>query len=345
VDDTPAAPTEDPSGGPAASSAPGGGASMPDSPWAPGTEPEAESGDGRVAAEAATTQPLGGGPMGPRHRRRGKGTWILVTAAVVAAALVAGGLILSASDDGNGSASPGATPSAATSLPPVTAPGSLEAKAVTVPLGVRLTWSPSATADQGYRVFRDDTQIATVASTETTYTDANAGVGQTYTYGVAGLGSGGRESDPVTVGVDVPVPPLSKARLDGSFTVKVKVTSASGYTDYAKRFTIGWDFTPKCRQGPCNVRWKDLSDKDFRATLKRKGATYKGSDSGPLNAKCGDTVVTSTVDISFKVVKAKAVEGAWTATKITGTMVQAEEAQLGCVATRLDQTITGTLLS
>ena len=55
--------------------------------------------------------------------------------------------------------------------------------------------------------------------------------------------------------------------------------------------------------------------------------------------------MTSTVAINVKVVKAKAIEGAWTATRIKGTMVQTEEAQLGCVATRLDQSVIGTVVS
>ena len=71
--------------------------------------------DGRAAVETATTQPLDGGPPGPGHRRRGKGTWILVTAGLVAAALVAGGLILSARNDGNGSGGSGRSAGRSTS--------------------------------------------------------------------------------------------------------------------------------------------------------------------------------------------------------------------------------------
>jgi fibronectin type 3 domain-containing protein len=264
---------------------------------------------------------------------------------LVAAALVAGGLVL-ANRDTEEPAPPGSSPSLGASVSATVAPpGSLEAKATAVPLGVTLSWTASADAVQGYRVYRGESQIATVPPITTTYTDTAAQPGNTYTYGVVSRGSGPLESDPLSVVVEVPVPPLSKARLDGDFNVNVKVTSASGYTDYAKKFKIGWEFTPRCSEGPCDVKWKDLSDKDFRATLKRSGATYKGSDSGPLNARCGDTVVTSKLEISFKVVKAKAIEGAWTATKIRGTIVQTEKAQLGCVSTRLDQAIMGTRLS
>jgi hypothetical protein len=261
---------------------------------------------------------------------------------VMAAALVVVGLVLEAGSDEPG---PSAT-SAGPSIPAtVTPPSGLSAKPTVVPLGVDLSWTASPDAAEGYRVYRDSAQIATVSSTETAYADTSAVPGETYEYDVVGLASTTAQSEPVSVTITVPTPKLSKARLSGDFTVKVTVTSATGYTDYAKHFTIGWSFTPKCKEGPCNVRWKDLSDKDFRATLKRTGASYKGSDSGPLNARCGDTIVTSTVDIAFKVVKAKAVDGAWTATRIKGTIVQTEEAQLGCVATRLDQSIVGTLLS
>jgi hypothetical protein len=259
-------------------------------------------------------------------------------------ALLLGGLALATRTNGAGPAPSGTGPSPASIQPSVAPPTALQATATAVPLGVTLTWSASADAVQGYRVFRGESQIATLPASATTYTDTAAQPGDTYTYGVASRGSGTQESDPLSVQVEVPVPPLSKARLDGDFNVHVRVTDASGYTDYAKKFTIGWEFTPKCDEGPCDVRWKDLSDKDFRATLKRSGARYRGSDSGPLNARCGETVVTSKLQIDFKVVKAKAIDGAWTATRIKGTVVQTEAAQLGCVSTRLDQAITGTRL-
>jgi hypothetical protein len=262
-----------------------------------------------------------------------------VVAIVVAAALVVGGLVLEAGSDEPGGGGSSAGPSAPALVAP---PTGLQAKPTVVPLGVDLSWTTSPDATEGYRVYRDDAQIATVTASETAYADTSAVPGQTYQYGVAGLASATAQSEPASVTITVPTPKLSKARLAGDFTVKVTVTSASGYTDYAKHFTIGWSFTPKCGEGPCDVRWKDLSDKDFRATLKRTGATYRGSDSGPLNARCGDTIVTSTVDIDLEVVKAKAIDGAWTATKVKGTIVQTEEAQLGCVATRLDQSIVGT---
>ena len=333
LDETPAPPIEPrPENDVSAGSPP----EMPESPWAPDS-PEAAA-DAQAAEAAVPAAPVGP----PTKRSRGRGIWILVAAIVVASALVVGGLVLEAGSDEPSAAPTSPTPSIPATIAP---PTGLTATPTVVPLGVNLAWTASPDAAEGYRVFRDDAQIATLPSTETTYADGTAVPGKTYQYGVVGLASTTAQSEPASATITVPTPKLSKARLTGDFTVKVTVTAAEGYTDYAKHFTIGWSFTPKCRQGPCNVRWKDLSDKDFRATLKRTAATYKGSDSGPLNARCGDTIVTSTVDISFKVVKAKAIDGAWTATRITGTIVQTEEAQLGCVATRLDQSIVGTHLS
>ena len=130
------------------------------------------------------------------------------------------------------------------------------------------------------------------------------------------------------------VPPLSSKGVDVPPQVEAAVRHALE-KEPKYRTSSAEEFIEELRLAMANAS----------ATLKRTGATYKGSDSGPLNARCGDTIVTSTVDISFKVVKAKAIDGAWTATRITGTIVQTEEAQLGCVATQLDQSIVGTHLT
>lgn len=239
-----------------------------------------------------------------------------------------------------------APPSPAPASPSVVPPGTPTAKA-TDPFTVVVSWTqPSGgTPVESYNVYRNDTFQGSVQVPTTMYQDTTVTPGRSYTYTVKAVGGAGAvESSLVSVTIKVPTPPLSAARVEGDFNVKVKAVSTSGFSSYDDSFTLGWHFRPKCGTGACSVVWTDLAEKTLKATLKRNGGKYSGSDSGHFNVKCGSVVTTTNISIVFHVSKARGMDGEWRASRIDGTMTQDDAAQLGCVASHAVLNITGTLL-
>jgi hypothetical protein len=108
----------------------------------------------------------------------------------------------------------------------------------------------------------------------------------------------------------VPVPPLSAARLLGDFSVTARTVSRSGYSNYETP-TFGWHFTPRCRTGTCDVVWRDIGRDRIHAKLERKGPRYAGQYPGPFMSECNGSPTTSSVSLSLKVEKARALAGEW----------------------------------
>jgi hypothetical protein len=238
------------------------------------------------------------------------------------------------------------SPSASVSLtpPPLLAPISVTSSMDG--LAVTLSWSEptGGAAVDRFTVYRNTNYLGSVVAPTTTYTDEDAIPGKTYTYEVKAV-VGTTESESATLVVSTPIPALSAAHLQGDFNVKPKLISKFGFTSYSADFTLGWHFKAKCSSGPCNVTWTDLGFKDFKATLKRAKANYTGSDSGKFNVTCGSTTITTVLTIDMHVIKAKAINGEWRATKLSGTLTSDQAAQLGCVTSQAVLSITVTLLS
>jgi hypothetical protein len=204
---------------------------------------------------------------------------------------------------------------------------------------VVLSWSaPTGSAKiVGYEVRRNGTPLEAVSADETTLTDFDVGPGHSYTYEIRSHGPSGF-SDPLSTDAKIAVPPLRAARLEGNFGVKAKVVDQSGYATF-EGSTFGWHFRPKCGKGPCNVTWRDVTDKHMHALLKREQARYSGSYTGLFLVKCEGTRSTSFVELSLKVVKARAIAGEWRATRLTGTLSSSESAQFGCVSSHAEQAV------
>jgi len=293
----------------------------------------------------APTEPIGGGGMGPPPPKRSLTRLFLVGGAIVVILGIVIGIVVASGGGGetpladlsSGPATPAPSPTVA---PPV----GFTAKGQKVPFGVVLTWSaPTGQAVQGYRIYRESVQIAAVPSETTTYTDSNVKPGKSYTYEIVTRGDGLVQSARVSSIADVPIPPLSSARLKGTFNAKMKTTSQSGYTSNLGSFTLGWNFKPKCGEGSCDVTWKDLSYKDFKTTLDRKGVNYSGSDSGTFFGTCGGAKGTSTLTLTLHVVKAKVIDGEWRATKLEGILVESHASAFGCVSGGAHFSVTATL--
>jgi hypothetical protein len=124
-------------------------------------------------------------------------------------------------------------------------------------------------------------------------------------------------------------PPLREARLAGSFTVRTRILTKSGYGTYVAPI-FGWRFTPVCADDACDVRWRDRHDRSIHGALSRHGARYRGSYTGYFYMECSGAHVASSLGLRLRVVKARMLGGKWRATRLVGSVRQSEGAQLGC---------------
>jgi hypothetical protein len=286
------------------------------------------------------------------ERRRTR-TAALVTALVVALALVGIGVALQmTADDGPEGGSAAASVRASTTAEPEplvptppAAPTGLDAR--TKPFAVALRWSPDTSAGpiEGYTVYRNGTEIATVSESEgARFTDGDVIPLVRYTYAVAAFGEDDVASEPAELRVRTPAAPMSFARLEGTFDVRIDEVSTFGYTSTGGDTTGGWAFTPKCKRGSCDVKVARVFRGSASVTMSRRGASYRAQGTAKLGVKCGGTPSTSTYTIALDVVKARTVEGVWHAVAIEGTFTHREAPQLGCVAGGADLAFTGRLV-
>jgi chitodextrinase len=222
---------------------------------------------------------------------------------------------------------------------------------------VRLAWSPPPNAPQptSYYVIADDTDMGTVPGSTTSYRVTDLAPGTHYRFQVAAAWAAARSFPTEAVAVRTHTPPLSAARLTGTLSLKIRITSTGGgNVGVGKHWTDSWTFNPACGSGPCAVS----VDADFtppafethwfRVTLRRHGAVYTGSTQAHIT-HCGVepivTDVNNTVSIRIAV-KAGYVSGTeWLAKRFAGTLrIDAPYTQAGiyyCPA----QTVTAALAS
>jgi hypothetical protein len=254
-------------------------------------------------------------------------------ALVVAVPLALGGC----DSGGGGGTEDESKPAPKTLLPPVGFSATADG------FTVRLSWSadPDSLKIVEYEISRNGRKLTTSSGTSMSYTDTEVRPGKKYDYEIRSKGASAA-SDPVSDEVRIKTPSLAEARLDGDFGVSVKVVSQSGYSSF-ERGSLGWHFKPKCRDGACDVVWQDVVLKNVHAVLKQKGKEYSGSYHGYFGVSCGGTHSSSTVDVSFKVAKARALAGEWRATKIEGTVDNSEVSQFGCISGSASVAVKGTL--
>jgi hypothetical protein len=291
------------------------------------------------------SDPSRSAPLEPAPPSRRVLPFALVALGLVVVAAVAAAVLVVRSDRGGALVSVGPTISASASTPsPRIAPvRNLAARAE--PFEVILTWTreAGATPVDGYGIFRDGVELTAIPPAAM-YTDTTAEPGTDYTYEVEPRGGAGSVMGTrIAVSVTTPTPTMRSARVQGDFTVKVKVVSQNGFETFTNSYTLAWHFEPTCAAGPCDVVWTDLAEDTLEATLTRTGVSYRGSDSGKFNVKCNDAEVKSTLSVAFDVITAKGIDGQWRATKLKGTLTETESAQLGCVASKAVLAITATL--
>lgn len=228
-------------------------------------------------------------------------------------------------------------PSAALSVRTLApAPTALRARSSTT-TSVTLRWSPSPgspTPDQ-YTILRDGKTVATMPVATASYTDKGLVPATAYRYQVSAVWSeqraapwdGQRSVPSSAVKVRTLAPPLTAARLSGSFRVSIVLTSESGFTERAvgDRYTETWYFDPRCAAGACTTRLQNYDAgtipglwTGWTVKLARSGAHYSGTAKANLST-CMGLPVSDTVVVTLHVTRAGMVDGQWTALAWTGT--------------------------
>jgi hypothetical protein len=253
------------------------------------------------------------------------------------AILLAAPVPLAACDSGGEESSPTNTVSAEV-LPPEGFSASPDG------FSVVLSWSAPTNSARivGYELSRDGRFLESIEPEGTTFTDFDVKPGRSYSYAMRSKGQG-MTSEPVATDVKIRIPPIKAARLEGDFDVHAKVKSQTGYESFGGPTSFAWVFRAKCREGPCDVVWKDLIDKRIHARLNEKRGTYTGDYKGIYLSRCRGSRSISSVHLVLKIVKARAVGGVWRATRIEGTLTNSETPQFGCVSAKAVQTLKGRL--
>ena len=209
-------------------------------------------------------------------------------------------------------------------------PAAIRAQSPTA-TSVLVRW-PSATAGptvDAYVIRRDGVQVNQVPGTLTSYQDKALAPATTYRYTIVAV-AGGLRSVPSSVLVGTTLtPPVSEARLQGSWSVTSTVTkSGGGSLTVGTKRTGTWLFTPKCAEGPCAVvlsgnQGGSANPHPFTMPLTGSGPVYTGSTKAHIT-HCGQSKALKDVvnSVAVKVtVKTAGVDArAWSANSWVGTM-------------------------
>jgi hypothetical protein len=196
---------------------------------------------------------------------------------------------------------------------------------------IDLTWAATGTGIHGYRVSRDGTYLNLVEATS--YEDTGVEPDTTYTYELSVRDAKGRFVGEKTVTASTPAPPpLSQARLDGSYYMRMQFTSEN-YSNWrvGERRREPWTFTARCDSGACGAVVQTNRRGEHKAHLVRRGATYSGKGTDTLFA-CEKVRITETYAVTLHVVRGAYVDGQWSAKAVVGTLTLDGPPVNGCAA-------------
>jgi hypothetical protein len=265
--------------------------------------------------------------VAPRRRRR----WAVILLAAVVVLGLAAGLVVWAPW----------TP------PPVLRPSGLVAGPSTAN-SIAFRWSrpPAGPLPDKYLILGSGTAASSVAGTVTSYRQASLTPATIYQYRVVAVRGGKRSPGSAVLTVRTLTPPISQARLQGSWQVHAKNI---GHAPGGRNGYMSWQLSPPCAVGACDVM---LHVKDgrfsFKMKLARAGAVYEGQTRASLG-RCGPRASSIpdpvTVRIKIRVTKAVGETQEWAATSLTGTMVQTSQyvssAAFYCTASTFKASLAG----
>jgi hypothetical protein len=289
-----------------------------------GTDWTAHVSDGGVtAADQRGTRPLAvsehpaepppaAGPLAAAPAPRPRRAWalpVIVAVVAVVLGLIAGLLIW-----------------APWKSPPLLRPAGLTAGPSTTS-SVAFRWSRPATGPPPgrYVILRDGQVAGSVPGTVTSYRATGLAPATAYRYRVTAERGGQRSAPSPVIVLTTSTPPVSAARLQGPWTVRIKLTQGAAGLTGSRRWSETWQATPKCGAGPCEVRLSGgLNGFPFTSTLTRAGAVYRGKIVGnvfPCGSGSKSFPIRSTVRIRITVATARVDNRAWTAGSWAGRMV------------------------
>ena len=293
------------------------------------TDPE---GTGRDARDIVTEHDpaIGQTPatVAPRRRRR----WAVFLLAAVVVLGLAGGLVAWAPW----------TP------PPVLRPTGLVADPSTAN-SIAFRWSrpPTGPLPDKYLILGSGTVSSSVPGPVTSYRQAGLTPGTTYQYRVVAVRGGKRSTQSALLTVRTLTPPISQARLQGSWQVYAKnIGPAPGGTNGY----MTWQLSPACAAGACDVMvYVTDGSFSFKMRLARAGAVYEGQTVAS-RSRCGSGASSipdpATVKIEIRVTGAIGQIQEWAATSLAGTMVGTSQyvssAAFYCNASTFKASLAGT---
>ena len=210
--------------------------------------------------------------------------------------------------------------------PPLLRPAGLTAGPSTTS-SVTFRWSRPATGPPPgrYVILHDGRVAGSVPGTVTSYRGTGLAPATAYRYRVAAERGGQRSAPSPVIVVTTATPPVSAARLQGQWTVGLKLTRGAVGLAGPRTWDETWQATPKCAAGPCDVRLSGgLNGHAFTTTLTRAGAVYQGKIAGnvfPCGSKSKSFPIRSTVRIRITVATARVEDSQWTAGSWAGRMV------------------------
>jgi hypothetical protein len=196
---------------------------------------------------------------------------------------------------------------------------------------IDLQWAASGQGVKGYKIEKNGSYLNVVEGTS--FQDTSLEAETSYTYTVSIRDANGHYLPGTTATATTPAPPpLSQAHLDGSFVMKMRLTSES----YSNRkvgdhFREPWAITAKCDTGACGATLKTHRRGMRPVHLTRKGATYSGLGSD-TQFSCNNVRATETYSLSVRVTAGKYIDGEWTAMKLSGTVTMSAPPLIGCQA-------------
>jgi hypothetical protein len=263
----------------------------------------------------------------PRRRRR----WPVVLAAVVVLGLAAGLVVW-----------------APWTPPPVLRPTGLVAGPSTAN-SVSFRWSRPRTGPQPdkYLLIGMDTAAGSVAGTVTSYRQTGLTPATTYQYRVVAVRGGQRSPQSALLTVRTLTPPISQARLQGSWSVHAK-TVGPGPPGRRNGY-MTWNLSPACAAGACDVALHGKNGPfSFKAKLIRNGAAYTGQAVTHFGCGSAGSSIPYPVTLKIKIHATKAIgqNVAWAATSFAGTIVMsfhyASSAAFYCPASTVKGSLAGT---